>query len=68
EPVGSFRPAGPTNGARVYDLGGNVSEWVTGKNGEGIIKGLSAVSLHDKRAEYSRPPLVYVGFRVVGSK
>ena len=68
EPVGSFRPAGPTNGARVYDLGGNVSEWVTGKNGQGIIMGLSAVSLHDKRAEYSRPPLVYVGFRVVGSK
>ena len=65
EPVGSFRPVGTSSGARVYDLGGNVAEWVTGKNGQGVIKGLAAVTLNDVRSGYSRPPLVYVGFRVV---
>jgi formylglycine-generating enzyme required for sulfatase activity len=68
EPVGSFRPAGgkaDTGGLGVYDLGGNVAEWVTGERGQGMIKGLAAVSSRDDREEYSRPPLAYVGFRVV---
>jgi dipeptidyl aminopeptidase/acylaminoacyl peptidase len=65
EPVGSFRPAGRKDGPRVYDLGGNAAEWVTATDGKSIIKGLSAVSSRDDRAAYSRPPLDYVGFRVV---
>jgi dipeptidyl aminopeptidase/acylaminoacyl peptidase len=67
EPVGSFRPVKSTDGSGVYDLGGNVAEWVTSEDGRGNIKGLSAVSLRDKLGGYSRPPLSYVGFRVVES-
>jgi len=62
EPVGSFRPVGKGG---VYDLGGNVAEWVTGKDGGGIIKGLAAVTAHGTGGEYVRPPLAYIGFRVL---
>ncbi|MGD8415032.1 MAG: prolyl oligopeptidase family serine peptidase, partial [Candidatus Latescibacterota bacterium] len=68
EPVGSFRPVQGADGGGVYDLGGNVAEWVTGKNGRGNIKGLSAVSPRNEWTGYSRPPLSYVGFRVVESR
>jgi len=65
EPVGSFRPVMSADGIGVYDLGGNVAEWVTSEDGRGKIKGLSAVSPHSKLGDYSRPPLSYVGFRVI---
>jgi dipeptidyl aminopeptidase/acylaminoacyl peptidase len=68
EPVGSFRPVGSnaeTGKLGVYDLGGNVAEWVTDENGQGMIKGLSAVSSRDDREKYSRPPFAYVGFRII---
>jgi formylglycine-generating enzyme required for sulfatase activity len=65
EPVGSFRPVMGTDGNSVYDLGGNVAEWVTSEDGRGDIKGLSAVSPHNKLGDYSRPPMSYVGFRVI---
>lgn len=61
EPVGSFRPFGE---AGVYDLGGNVAEWVVTDGREGRIMGFSAVTSYDKRSPYKRPPLTYVGFRV----
>jgi hypothetical protein len=77
EEVGSFRPAivratayeeagGDTASpkATVYDLGGNVAEWVTDKDG-GKVMGLSAVSPRDKALPYAPPPSTYVGFRVV---
>jgi dipeptidyl aminopeptidase/acylaminoacyl peptidase len=65
EPVGSFRPAGTKDGAGIYDLGGNVAEWVTSDGGQSVIRGLSAVSSRDDKMAYSRPPLNYIGFRVV---
>ncbi len=61
EPVGSFRPVGEPG---VYDLGGNVAEWVVDAEGKGQIMGSSAVSSYDKRSFYKRPSLLYVGFRV----
>jgi dipeptidyl aminopeptidase/acylaminoacyl peptidase len=61
EPVGSFRPVGEQG---VYDLGGNVAEWVVADGREGRIMGFSAVTSFDERASYKRPPLDYVGFRV----
>jgi dipeptidyl aminopeptidase/acylaminoacyl peptidase len=64
EPVGSFRPV-VDRGSAVYDLGGNVAEWVTDEKGQGNIMGLSAVTSRDDRSGYTRPPLVYVGFRIV---
>jgi formylglycine-generating enzyme required for sulfatase activity len=63
EPVGSFRP---TEG--VYDIGGNAAEWVRDDNGRGQIRGPSAVTLIDPRHERDRPPISYVGFRVVRTR
>lgn len=60
EPVGSFRPVDG-----VYDLAGNAAEWVEGTDGKANIMGPSAVSVVDDRGRYQRPPLGYVGFRVV---
>jgi len=68
EPVGSFRPVTSPGGKGVYDLGGNVAEWVTGDGGQATIRGLSAVSPGDETTGYTRPPLNYVGFRVVESE
>jgi hypothetical protein len=65
EPVGSFPPVLWADSVAVYDLGGNVAEWVIDAKGQGTIRGLSAVSVYDEREKYSRPPLSYVGFRVV---
>lgn len=62
EPVGSFAPAGKSG---VYDLGGNAAEWTTGPDGAGVIRGYSAVTCADSLDGYVRPPLSYVGFRVV---
>jgi dipeptidyl aminopeptidase/acylaminoacyl peptidase len=68
EPVGSFRPVFGAADNAAYDLGGNVAEWVTGENGRGKIRGLSAVSPRNDLGGYSRPPMSYVGFRVVESQ
>ncbi|NIM19990.1 MAG: prolyl oligopeptidase family serine peptidase [Candidatus Latescibacteria bacterium] len=61
EPAGSFKPVGDQG---LYDLGGNVAEWVVDAKGIGKIMGLSAVSSRDRLSVYKRPPLRYVGFRV----
>lgn len=61
EEVGTFRPVGA---GRIYDLGGNVAEWVVQSDGTGKIMGLSSVSPRDERVQYERPPARYVGFRV----
>ncbi len=62
EPVGSFAPAGA---GAVYDLGGNAAEWAIDADGKGVIRGPSAISSIDERNAKARPPLSYVGFRVI---
>jgi formylglycine-generating enzyme required for sulfatase activity len=56
--VGSFKPAGKAGEEPIYDLDGNVAEWVVGKDGKGKIIGGSA----------DRSPKItpaFTGFRVV---
>jgi dipeptidyl aminopeptidase/acylaminoacyl peptidase len=60
--VGSGRGSG--NGELVYDLGGNVAEWVTGKDGKGLLRGGSADAPADPRSDYQAAP-EYRGFRVI---
>ena len=60
--AGSFKPAGKE---RIYDLFGNVSEWVEGAGGRGLALGLSAVMCRDERVAPQEPPLRYTGFRVI---
>lgn len=60
--VGSFRPVGTEN---VYDLFGNVSEWVTIPDGTGRAMGLCAVTSRDERGAQQQPSPRYIGFRVI---
>ena len=60
--VGSYSSAGKE--AKVFDLGGNVAEWVVLKSGAGAAKGGSAVSPADSKTT-TKPPAEYIGFRVV---
>jgi len=50
--------------AHIYDLGGNAAEWYSG-SGEQSTYGYSAVSYVDDRAEISKTPVRYTGFRVI---
>jgi dipeptidyl aminopeptidase/acylaminoacyl peptidase len=61
--VGSFRASGDKEA--VFDLGGNVAEWVTTKDGKGAVRGGSADAPADSksRLNYSTPS--YRGFRVI---
>lgn len=56
------RAAGDTD-VPIYDLGGNVAEWATDKEG-GRVMGLSAVSVRNPATPYGPPRPAYVGFRV----
>jgi formylglycine-generating enzyme required for sulfatase activity len=60
--VGSFKPTGQLGEEPIYDLGGNVSEWVVGKDGKGKIIGGSA----DRSPGSKQTPQPdFTGFRVV---
>ncbi|HTU18357.1 MAG TPA: prolyl oligopeptidase family serine peptidase [Gemmataceae bacterium] len=61
--VGSFRPAGGE--AAIFDLGGNVAEWVTTKEGKGMLRGGSADAPSDQKAKGSQAAASYRGFRVL---
>lgn len=61
--VGSFRGVG--EGELVFDLGGNVAEWVVSKDGHGRILGGSADRPADGKQLEAAPDPAYVGFRVV---
>jgi dipeptidyl aminopeptidase/acylaminoacyl peptidase len=67
--VGSFRGQGSEGQELIFDLGGNVAEWVVSADGSGRILGGSANRPADEKArpELSAQPadLAYTGFRVV---
>lgn len=66
-PVGS-RPAAAqdADAPLVYDLDGNAAEWVVGEEGDGVVRGASAVTWHAAKAgEQRAPPAAFVGLRVV---
>jgi hypothetical protein len=49
----------------VFDLGGNVAEWVTGKDGTGCLRGGSADAPVDEKRRTNQAAAEYRGFRVV---
>ncbi|HXG66453.1 MAG TPA: SUMF1/EgtB/PvdO family nonheme iron enzyme, partial [Blastocatellia bacterium] len=61
--VGSFKGAGTDH--LVYDLGGNVAEWVVAADGSGRVMGGSADSPADAKWSVRKPAPEYIGFRVI---
>lgn len=64
-PVGSFAGVGAPGEPLVYDLGGNVAEWVTKADGAGVTEGGSADRPADPKARFRPASSAYTGFRVV---
>ena len=64
KPVGSFPGQGKENEELIFDLGGNVAEWVITPDGKGKAIGGSADQPADPRASHE-PGAAYIGFRVV---
>jgi dipeptidyl aminopeptidase/acylaminoacyl peptidase len=64
KPAGSFAGQGKDEEDLVFDLGGNVAEWVLTPDGKGKVMGGSADCPADPKANCSAAP-EYVGFRVV---
>jgi formylglycine-generating enzyme required for sulfatase activity len=63
--VGSFVPEAEEGEELVFDLGGNVSEWVITSDGSGKTLGGSADRASDAKARYQPADPAYTGFRVV---
>ncbi len=63
--AGSFAGAGKDDEPLLFDLGGNVAEWVIGKDGSGKKLGGSADRPADPRTPPGLAALEYTGFRVV---
>jgi dipeptidyl aminopeptidase/acylaminoacyl peptidase len=63
--VGSFAPEAEQGEEPVFDLGGNVAEWVIAANGSGKTVGGSADRPADSKAAYRVADPTYTGFRVV---
>jgi dipeptidyl aminopeptidase/acylaminoacyl peptidase len=63
--AGSFAGAGKDDEPLIFDLGGNVAEWVIGKDGQGKAMGGSADRTADLRAQSGSAAMEYTGFRVV---
>ncbi|MHB1424600.1 MAG: prolyl oligopeptidase family serine peptidase [Gemmataceae bacterium] len=61
--VGCFRAAGDDEA--VFDLGGNVAEWVTTKDGKGAVRGGSADAAADSKQRTNQASDNYRGFRVL---
>jgi dipeptidyl aminopeptidase/acylaminoacyl peptidase/formylglycine-generating enzyme required for sulfatase activity len=64
KPVGSFPGQGKENEELIFDLGGNVAEWVVAPDGKGKATGGSADQPTDPHASHEPAP-AYIGFRVV---
>jgi len=62
--VGSFHGQGQDEQGPIYDLGGNVAEWVLTRDGHGKVIGGSADCPADPRSNCTPQP-EYIGFRVV---
>jgi len=62
--VGSFRGQGKDEEEPIYDLGGNVAEWVLTRDGKGKVIGGSADCPADPKSNCTPAP-EYIGFRVV---
>src|SRR5260370_3440197 len=62
--VGSFHGQGKDEEEPIYDLGGNVAEWVLTRDGQGKVIGGSADCPADAKANCTPAP-EYVGFPVV---
>jgi dipeptidyl aminopeptidase/acylaminoacyl peptidase len=62
--VGGFRGQGKDDEELIYDLGGNVAEWVLMRDGKGKVIGGSADCPADPKANCTPAP-EYIGFRVV---
>jgi dipeptidyl aminopeptidase/acylaminoacyl peptidase len=62
--VGSFHGQGKELEEPLYDLGGNVAEWVLARDGKGKVIGGSADCPADPKSNCTPAP-EYVGFRVV---
>jgi len=60
--VGQFAGAGKEP---VFDLGGNVAEWTTNKDGKPVLSGGSANQPKELRARQPQADPDYAGFRVV---
>ena len=63
--VGSFSGHGEEGGEQVFDLGGNVAEWVVQPEGAGKTEGGSADRAADPAASDTAAEPTYTGFRVV---
>lgn len=61
--VGSFKGAGTDE--LVFDLGGNVAEWVNSAGNKGRVFGGSADLPMDTKILIRQPALEYTGFRIV---
>jgi hypothetical protein len=62
--VGNFHGQGKDDEEPIYDLGGNVAEWVLTRDGKGKVIGGSADCPADPKTTCTPEP-EYVGFRVV---
>ncbi len=62
--VGSFHGQGKDDEEPIYDLGGNVAEWVLTRDGKGKLMGGSADCPADPKSNCVPAP-EYIGFRVV---
>jgi dipeptidyl aminopeptidase/acylaminoacyl peptidase/formylglycine-generating enzyme required for sulfatase activity len=62
--VGSFHGQGKDDEEAIYDLGGNVAEWVLTRDGKGKVIGGSADCPAGAKSNCTAAP-EYVGFRVV---
>ena len=62
--VGSFRGQGKEDEEPIYDLGGNVAEWVLTRDGNGKVIGGSTDCPADPKSNCTPAP-EYIGFRVV---
>jgi len=63
--VGSFKGQGSADEELIFDLGGNVAEWVITSDGTGKTLGGSADRPSDNKSAYEPASSAYTGFRVV---